>query len=550
MDRIKPFYIALGLSIAYAVLLSALSILQHEGLRTQMNDLGNADQALWAAASGDLSMTQSNDMDGKLRSRIGVHANFIFYPLSLLYLIWPDPRLLLGLTSIACAAAGMGLYAIARHRLGDTWWSVIPAAVFLMSPIVHDSNLYDFHIITVATALLVWTFWAFDTGHRRLGWLLFILLLLCNEDIALVTMMFGFYLALRGSRHEGLLIMGLSLLYFILVVYVAVPLFNEGLGPSKLEGSANRYSWLSSNSAELFIEIFKRPLAVIKHIIQPDRLRLPLYLLISGGIVGLSAWPVLLISLPQIMAALLANGIWMTRITGTYYWVISDAIIVIACILSAEKHMRNKKGSFSYHLLYLGIVTVVLSVLLSPLPHGIFSSWDNYAFNGGTETLAYVIRVIPEDASVCVQNNLGPHLSQRHDIASYPRRCDNAEYALFHLRYVGGPDTGLFVQSSQLLFTMSPYKISSVVYGMLLSDTWGLVYQKDGFYLFRRGAESVTDTKDALIQFRQDYEIFMKGHYQSSRHWKPFSYFLINKVAWDMGVFEFKHIEPFLKKDP
>jgi uncharacterized membrane protein len=498
-----------------------------------MNDLGNADQALWAAANGDLAMTQSNNMDGKLRSRIGVHANFIFYPLSILYLIWPDPRLLLVFTSIACAAAGIGLYAIARHRLGDTWWSVIPAAAFLMSPIVHDANLYDFHIITVATALLVWTFWAFDTGRYRLAWALFILALLCNEDVALVTTMFGLYLALYGSRRKGLLIMGLSLSYFILVVYVAVPLFNEGLGPSKLEGYANRYSWLGSNPTDIFISLFERPVAAIKHIMQPDRLRLPLYLLISGGIAGLSAWPVLLISLPQIMAALLANGIWMTRITGTYYWVICEATIVIACILATEKHMKNRKGRLPYRLLYLGIVTVILSVLLSPLPHGMFSSWDNYAINHEAKTLDDVIKAIPEDASVCVQNNLGPHLSQRHEIASYPRRCDSAEYALFHLRYVGGPDTGLFVRSSPLLFSISPYKISSVVYGMLLSDTWGLVYHKDGFYLFRRGNESGSNTKNALTQFKQDYETFMKGQQESSRHLRRFSYFLVNKVTWE-----------------
>lgn len=532
MNRIRPFYIALGLSIVYIVFLSTLSVLQHHGLRTQMNDLGNADQALWAAANGDLTMTQSNDMDGKLRSRIGVHANFIFYPLSLLYLIWPDPRLLLVLTSIACAAAGMGLYAIARHRLGDAWWSVIPVTVFLISPIVHDSNLYDFHITTVVAALFVWTFWAFDTCRYRLGWALFILSLLCNEDVALMTMMFGLYLALRGSRQKGLLIIGISLFYFILVVSVVVPIYNEGLGPSKLEGYANRYSWLGSNPSGILISLFERSLEVIKHIMQPDRLRLPLYLLISGGVAGLGAWPILLIALPQIMAALLANGIWMTRITGTYYWVISEAIIVIACILAAEKHMKDRKGRLPYPLMYLALITVILSVLLSPLPHGIFSSWDNYAFNQEAETLDDVIRVIPEDASACVQNNLGPHLSQRHDIASYPRRCDSAEYALFHMRYVGGPDTGLFVRSSPLLFTISPYKISSIVYEMLLSNKWGLVYQKDGFYLFRRENKPVIDTKNALTEFKQDYEIFMKGQYESSRHWQRFSIFLVNKITW------------------
>jgi len=50
--------LVLGLALAYTLFLSTLSILAHRGLKTQMNDLGNADQALWAAAHGDWAMTQ------------------------------------------------------------------------------------------------------------------------------------------------------------------------------------------------------------------------------------------------------------------------------------------------------------------------------------------------------------------------------------------------------------------------------------------------------------------------------------------------------------
>jgi hypothetical protein len=64
--------IAVAAAFAYAVVLSALGTLQHRGLRTQMNDLGNADQAMWAAANGDWLMTQSNTLDEVPRSRLGV----------------------------------------------------------------------------------------------------------------------------------------------------------------------------------------------------------------------------------------------------------------------------------------------------------------------------------------------------------------------------------------------------------------------------------------------------------------------------------------------
>src|SRR5207237_2799029 len=133
--------------VLYVVLLSTLSIVQHLGLKTQMNDLGNADQALWAAAQGDWTMTQSNTTERRSISRLAIHANLIFWPLSLGYRVWPDPKWLLVLTSLACGVAGVGLYAIARRRLGDGTTAPIAPFAFYATPIVHDANLYDFHVI-------------------------------------------------------------------------------------------------------------------------------------------------------------------------------------------------------------------------------------------------------------------------------------------------------------------------------------------------------------------------------------------------------------------
>ena len=531
--RIRPIQIIIGLAIVYTLFLSALSVTQHYGLKTQMNDLGNVDQALWAAAKGDPVMTQSNDTDGVLRSRIGIHANFIFWFLSVLYLVLPYPELLLILASVACAAAGLGIYAIARQRLGETWWALVPAAAFWISPIVHDANLYDFHIITVVTALIVWTFWAFDTNHLRTAWILLIVALLCNEDVALITLVLGIYLFLSGERRTGLIVAGVSLFYFLILMAVIVPFFNDGHRLSKLVGPGNRYAWLGSNPSEVFQSIIGHPLNVLKHITRPDRLRLIIYLLLCGGIAGFGAWRVLLMTLPAVTAGLLSNTLWMTRVTGTYYWVICEAIIVTACILASERRIKRNPGRLPWQLVYLGGATLVLSILLSPLPYGISSSWQNYALPRERHTLEEITREIPADAAVCVQNNLGPHLSQRADIAAFPRRCKNAEYALFHLRHVGGPDAGLFVRPSADLYILPPQYLVSTVKGMVLSRDWELVKQKDGFYLFRHYAPNHADHGQALRQVDADSNFFERSYREASRHRWLWSRYLTGSLTWD-----------------
>ena len=45
-------------------------------------------------------------------------------------------------------------------------------AWFWLSPMAQEANLYDFHVVTMEAALLVWTVFAFETGRARLGWLL------------------------------------------------------------------------------------------------------------------------------------------------------------------------------------------------------------------------------------------------------------------------------------------------------------------------------------------------------------------------------------------
>jgi uncharacterized membrane protein len=539
--RFRPLHVILGLAIVYALFFSTLSIIQHYGLKTQMNDLGNVDQALWASANGDFAMTQSNDLDGKLKSRLGIHANLIFWLLSVIYMVLPYPEILLMLASVACAGTGVGIYAIARKHLGDTWWAVVPAVAFWISPLVQDANLYDFHIITVSTALIVWTFWAFDTDHPRIGWTLLILALLCKEDVALVTIMIGIYFMLSGSLRTGVLVAVVSLVYFLVLFTVIVPFFTDGQGLSKLEGLHNRYAWLGSGFVERFRSIINHPYEVFTYITRPDHLRIVIYLMLCGGIMSLRAWRMLLVAIPPITAGIFAYGHWMTRVTGTYYWIISEAVIVMACILAAEKTMKKSSCRFPWQLVYLGSATLVFSIILSPLPYSISSSWQNYALPPERQTLQEVRKRIPPDASVCVQNNLGAHLSQRTDIAVFPRRCDEADYALFHLRSVGGPDSGLFVRSSSLLYTMLPEHITAIVQGMVLSDDWRLIMQKDGFYLFARNAPDYKNYEQILLQVKEDSNLFKRSYREAAQSRWSWSWYLTGAYTWDQLVRSIKN---------
>jgi uncharacterized membrane protein len=477
----------LAVVVVYTVVMAVLSVGRHGALRTQMNDLGNMVQALWGVGEGDLRMTQSNDLDERLRSRIGVHANIIFWPLGLLFKLWPEPEFLLILTSFACGLAGLGIYFFARLHLEDGWPAVIPAVVFLLSPIVHDANLYDFHVTTFVTAFVVWCIWAFDSGRSKLGWLLLIGALICKEDVPFIACLLGGYYFLTGHKHRGLLIMGVSILYLIFIFVFLIPLMNEGK-MLPIVGH-DRYGWLGDSPAAVLNTFVTQPHLILKNAFKPDHVRLPIYLLLVGGIAAFKAWRLLIVAIPPVAAGLLASSSWMTQISGTYYWITPFAIIVLACVLSAKKQTPGSQAArIGWQLKYLSIATVVFSVALSPLPYGLNAAGSEYVKTEDLPLIGELHRLIPKEAKLCVQNNLGAHFAKRRDVAVFPRRISTAEYLLFRLRYDRGSDSSFFPTAAPYtLFQMHAPEFVDAMRKKLDDPDWGLVFQKQSLFLFKRG---------------------------------------------------------------
>jgi uncharacterized membrane protein len=505
---------------AYVLFTATLSVVQHLGLRTYLSDLGNADRSLWAITQGDWLMHIVARPDGTSLSRLSIHVNFIYWLLAPLYFISPAPEQLLVLNALACGAAGLALHALARLELGETPWTAVPPLVFWTSPIVHDANLFDFRPIVLATALLLWAIWAFRVRRMRLGGVVVALALLCQEDVSLLVVATGAYFALTGRRRLGAVLAGVGLVYLALAMKVVLPAFQDVASQGGL--SARRFGWLRGGGGAA-------P-GLLGHLLRPDRLRVPVYLLLSGAVVAFRAWPILLLTLPQLGLSLLSSQPWPSRLTGTYYLLPSLAAIVFAVTAAAARGGPRRR----WRLGYLAGVTLFLSFLLSPLPHGVFSSWANYSLSGDRQVLSAVAKALPPDAGLCVQKNLGPHLGHRRYVVKHPRAtCEAATHALFHLRDVGGPDSGLFTRTDGfMLYDASVDDLRGTVRGFLTSPRWGLVEQREGFYLFERGVPHRVPLTEAIGRFERDARIIDDQRREASRHRWGFHHLFASPLSW------------------
>lgn len=504
------------LAVIYTLFLSYFSIRAHWALQTAMNDLGNMEQAIWQASQGNFTMPVSNHVYPSIVSRTAIHANFIFLLIAPFYKILPYSETLLFLTTFACAAAGLGLYFYARHHLRQSPWAVIVPAAFWLSPMVQDANLWDFHVVTLSTAFLVWAAWSIDTGRLKLGWAFLVLAILCKENMILVLAAYGLYLCLTRREKLGLQVIIFAAAYGILVLNFLIPAFT---GKVSLMGPDNRFDWLLLEPQATLLQKVEK---ILTHLGKLSQNRIFFYLLLSGGLAALSAWPVFIIAIPEVLVGMLAGTSWMTRITGTYYWITSTAVVMMACTLAARPALERNKKPFS--LIYLLSATLLFSFLFSPLPYGLASSMENFQVRETAALLQEINESMDPEQPLCVQNNIGAHFSKRRDVAVFPGRCRRPyQYLLFYLRWTPGPDLGYFAKTS-LSTTYQfarPQSFINFAKKHLDSSRWGLIFQKEGFYLLEKGTASYTGREEIQQIFHEDAGIFMQEYRQAvqSRYW-------------------------------
>lgn len=511
---LKQHVIAVALAVFYTAVLAWFAIASHHALTTQMNDLGNAVQAIWSATQGDLMMSVSNDVDSRIKSRLAVHTNVLYYAIVPLYALFPHPELLMVLASIGVGLTGLGIYAYARLGTGRAeaapYTLLLPLA-FYVHPMVHDANVYDFKIITLATAALVWSIWAFDSGRNRLGCALAAIVILSQEDHVLLVIGLGAYLMLTQRKRLGALVAGAAALYLAVMLGFVVPaLYDEGL--SRIAGPRNRHSWIGSSNV----------LSILGHLLRPDRLRLPAYLLLSTGGFALAMPRLLVVIAPLVIGGMLSKTAWMTQVTGTYYYLPAVAVVMMAA-------SRRRTAAIA-----TCAVAIVLSFLLSPLPHSIVSTWSNYPDPAPSRALLrQTAELLPPDARMSVQNSLGPWLAHRYDIAAFPQRSETAQYVMFRMRCDFGPSTGLFVRTSPYtMFTFRPEQLAAVVGDLIRSPEWSTIAYADGTYLFARGGNSGVPRELALRLHRRDRDRFLRECQESFNGRIAARKWLVERFTW------------------
>jgi len=511
------------LVIIYIVIFVFLTFGRHDSLKTYLNDLGTYDQIVWNSLHGRLFQTSGGIYATSDNfSYLSGHFSPILLILVPFYLIWANPKMLLLLQVLAVGVAALPIYWIARDKIKSKLAGLIFLISYLFYPILHNALMYDFHEVTLAVPFI--TFALYFWQKKKYLWMSIFLVLIClsQEHLTLIVFMFGLYLMftplftrrsesnqtaeLSSRSHSkifsgdkragfinkkwkmGSIIAFLSLAYFLLVITVIMPAFSVTHGVDVIKspsGGITRYSWLGSSTGEIAKTIVSKPFWVLQNIFSWRRIDFFITLFIP--LLGLPLFSAtVLLALPVLLIYFLSS-FWLTYSIYYYHSAPLTGIIYFAAIFSFARLIKAQKYRRLFLILIL-IASILVSYFYTITPLAKYYSWSDYKPSVHAKIISEVKKIIPNNASLSVQHNLGPHFTDRRQLYSLPKKIGEADYILIDVYnpYYGESDKQFFGLRDILAKPLADW--AKIIEDVFNDARYGLIYDNDGYFIFQKGA--------------------------------------------------------------
>lgn len=316
-------------TLAYAVVMSYESLLRYLTFKATAFDLGNMDQVVWNTLHGRFFQftNQAIDWFGP-PTRLGFHVEPILIPMSLLYLIYSDPRTLLIFQTLVLASGTVPVFFLTRKHLPD--WPLLAAfmvGAYCFLPGLLGLNVFDFHPVCLVVPMFLYGMLALESKHY--GWFVLtcILACACKEDMPLAVAMLGILVIWKYRLPRlGLALFVGGLLWAYIDFGIVIPHFS-GVQHNNFW---YRYEALGSTPTAAIINILIHPWLLITTFMTLERLYYLASLCRSTGFLAILAPEWLLPALPSLAVNLLSTD--SSLYSGLYHY---NAAIIPFIMLSS-----------------------------------------------------------------------------------------------------------------------------------------------------------------------------------------------------------------------
>jgi uncharacterized membrane protein len=218
-----------ALSIVTSLVLIAVGVWKYNHFQYDALDLGIYSQVIWNTSQG-----RWFEMSIHPQSYLGDHLEIYLLPISLLYKIWSDPRLLIVLQILIINAAVWPFFILARNIFREQKQIIYPAAlallivwVYLLNPFVNNAALFEWHVISLFILPFGLALMYAERGRYWPTMLCLVATLIIREDAANIVALAGLttWLVFPKARQQNfwkwtLPPLLVSILWFIAATYI------------------------------------------------------------------------------------------------------------------------------------------------------------------------------------------------------------------------------------------------------------------------------------------------------------------------------------------
>ncbi len=330
------WFLLILITLAYILEMSHQSILRYDIFKATAFDLGNMDQVVWNTLHGRPFEFTNKAIDFYGPStRLAIHFEPIILPLSLVYLIWSDPRMLLITQSVALASGTLPVFLLTRKHLPE--WPLLAPVVaggYALMPALIGLNIFDFHPVALATPLLLYALMFLDFRQDLLFILFCVLACACKEDMPLSVGMLGFLVIWKYRRPRmGTAIVLCGFLWSAVAFGLIIPHFYPD---QQANNYWYRYEALGSSPGEAIINVLIHPWLLITTFFTMERVYYFASLFRSGGFLCLLAPEWLIPALPSLAVNTLSTTGFLY--SGVFHY---NAAIIPFVVLASIHGLRR-----------------------------------------------------------------------------------------------------------------------------------------------------------------------------------------------------------------
>ncbi|MBI2985017.1 MAG: DUF2079 domain-containing protein [Candidatus Kerfeldbacteria bacterium] len=411
MDRRSWWFVGGGV-VLFSLIIGSLQYVKFRDFGYNGLDLGIYTQTIWSLSQGYGFASSIHDP-----TYLGDHLELWLVPLAQLYRWWPSPLLILWAQTLLLASAAIPIALLARRLLGPrvAIWS---AWLFLAHPLLYNAALYEFHGLSFALPILVWSIVAYHDRRYRWWLALLILLLFVREDMPLLVAGWALLAAIerRGSRWwlPPLVLAGLWWWAANTIIGQAQP-----LGHYKFLAF---YRWLGDSYGQMITFPFRHPLVFLSHLFQVRNWLTTVGFLVAFGFLPLwrprRLWPLLLVFLQLLLIGAEAESILRL------HYVIPYLPFLIWATLEAVRDRHQLVGFVRFGRSVATTLVTIVAVSGPLYAHLLFGPaewpWKPRSDQGLTEpaVLGTFLPAIKAGDRVLTTFNLLPHLANRSTIYS------------------------------------------------------------------------------------------------------------------------------------